>query len=207
MKQETRKRTDLFELAESQQGFFTAKQAEKAGFLNKNHGYHVKAGNWIREGRGVYRLSTFPRTDDSQLIALSLWTRNREDKPEGVYSHETALSIHDLSDVMPARLQMTVPKRFRRLAKTPRALVLHYDDLEDSDVEQMRGYRVTKPLRTIVDLLTEDGLAKDLIRQAFFQAVERGLIPIRDTKSKKLPEGIRNTFIEWLEQELGRVRT
>ena len=101
---------------------------------------------------------------------------------------------------------MTVPKHFRRNAKTPRPLVLHYDELKDSDIEQMRGYRVTKPLRTIVDLLTEDGLAKDLIRQAFFQAVERGLIPIRDTKSNKLREGMKNTFIEWLKQELGRVR-
>ena len=206
MKQEARKRTNLFEVAESQQGFFTAKQAEKAGFLNTNHGYHVKAGNWIREGRGVYRLRAFPRTDDSQLIALSLWTRNREDKPEGVYSHETALSIQDLSDVMPAKLHMIVPKHFRRNAKTPRALVLHYDDVEDSDIEQMRGYRVTKPLRTIVDLLTENGLAKDLIRQAFFQAIERGLILIRDTKSNKLPEGVKNTFIEWLKQVPGRVR-
>jgi len=206
MKQEARERTELFELAESQQGFFTAKQAEKAGFLNKNHSYHVKAGNWIREGRGVYRLRAFPRTDDSQLIALSLWTRNREDKPEGVYSHETALSIHDLSDVMPAKLHMIVPKHFRRNAKTPSALVLHYGDLKDSDIEQMRGYRVTKPLRTIVDLLTEDGTANDLISQAFFEAVERGLIPIRDTKSNELPDGMKNTFIEWLKQEPGRVR-
>ena len=55
--------------------------------------------------------------------------------------------------------------------------------------------------------LTEDGLAKNLIRQAFFQAVQRGLIPIRDTKSNKLPERMKNTFIEWLEQEPGRVRT
>lgn len=206
MKRTVRKRTELFELAESQQGFFTAKQAEKAGFLNKNHGYHVKAGNWIREGRGVYRLRTFPRTDDSQLIALSLWTRNREDKPEGVYSHETALSIHDLSDVMPAKLHMTVPKHFRRMAKTPRALILHYDDLKDSDIKKMRGYRVTKPLRTIVDLLTGDELSRGLIRQAFLQAIERGFITIRETKSNKLPEGMKNTFIEWLEQERGRVR-
>ena len=71
---------------------------------------------------------------------------------------------------------------------------------------EMRGYRVTKPLRTIVDLLTENGLAKDLFRQAFFQAIERGLILIRDTKSNKLPAGVKNTFIEWLKQARGRVR-
>ena len=93
------------------------------------------------------------------------------------------------------------------MAKTPRALILHYDDLKDSDIKKMRGYRVTKPLRTIVDLLTEDGLARDLIRQAFLQAVERGLFPIKETKSNKLPEGMKNTSIVWLKQEPGRVRT
>ena len=52
----------LYEIAESQQGFFTAKQAIRAGFAEKVHAYHVKAGNWIREHRGIYRLAEFPRS-------------------------------------------------------------------------------------------------------------------------------------------------
>src|SRR6266849_6830382 len=38
----------LYETAQSQQGFFTTKQALRAGFAEKTHAYHVKVGNWIR---------------------------------------------------------------------------------------------------------------------------------------------------------------
>ncbi len=41
----------LYEIAQSQQGFFTTKQATRAGFAEKTHSYHVKVGNWIREHR------------------------------------------------------------------------------------------------------------------------------------------------------------
>ena len=122
MKTDVDPRSELFTVADDQQGYFTAQQAEKAGYRKSNHSYHVKAGNWIREGRGIYRLAAFPRTDDSQLIVLSLWSRNRQGRPMGVYSHETALSIHNLSDAMPAKLHMTVPKGFRRVSPIPKAM-------------------------------------------------------------------------------------
>ena len=43
----------LYEIAQSQQGFFTTKQAIRAGFAEKTHSYHVNARNWIREHRGI----------------------------------------------------------------------------------------------------------------------------------------------------------
>jgi hypothetical protein len=49
----------LHEIAQSQQGFFTAKQALRSGFAEKTHSHHVNAGNWIREHRGIYRLADF----------------------------------------------------------------------------------------------------------------------------------------------------
>ena len=70
-----------------------------------------------------------------------------------VYSHETALSLHDLTDLMPAKIHMTVPKSFRRNSKTPKQLVLHYADVPDKDTEMLHGVRVTRPLRAILDLL------------------------------------------------------
>jgi predicted transcriptional regulator of viral defense system len=45
-----------------------------------------------------------------------LWSKNREGVSQGVYRHETALSLHDLTDLMPSKLHMTVPKSFRRSA-------------------------------------------------------------------------------------------
>ena len=45
----------LFAVAESQGGYFTAKQAEESGFDRTNHAYHVRAGNWEREYRVCFR--------------------------------------------------------------------------------------------------------------------------------------------------------
>src|SRR6266849_7942466 len=136
----------LFEFAEQQQGFFTTKQAKAAGFAENTHPYHVQVGNWIREHRGIYRLASFPRDERPDLMLWSLWSRNRGETAQGVYSHQTALSLHDLSDVMPAKLHMTVPRSFRRNSETPRVLVVHLSDLPQSDIEVAYGVLVTKPM-------------------------------------------------------------
>src|SRR5580698_2355366 len=56
----------LHEIAQSQQGFFTTKQAPRSGFAEKTHSYHVNAGNWIREHAGstaspIFRLRFLAR--------------------------------------------------------------------------------------------------------------------------------------------------
>ena len=119
----------LFDLAEQQQGFFTTKQAKAAGFAENTHPYHVHAGNWVREHRGIYRLALFPTPDRPDLVLWSLWSRNRKEEVDGVYSHQTALSLHELSDLNPAKLHMTVPTNFRRNSDIPGIVVLHYRDL------------------------------------------------------------------------------
>ncbi len=166
----------LYEIAEGQQGFFTTKQAKAAGFAENTHPYHVQAGNWIREHRGIYRLANFPQGERPDLMLWYLWSRNREEIPQAVYSHQTALSLHDLSDTMPAKLRMTVPLRFRRNSEIPRVLVLHYVDIPESDNEIVYGVRVTKPMRTILDLLAQGEMPVALLRQALREGLRRGII-------------------------------
>ena len=166
----------LYEMAEGQQGFFTTKQAKAAGFAENTHPYHVQAGNWIREHRGIYRLASFPRGERPDLMLWSLWSRNRGEAGQGVYSHQTALSLYDLSDVMPAKLHMTVPKDFRRNSEIPRVLVLHFAGLPQSDIGVVHGVRVTKPIRTILDLLEHGEVPPVTLRQAVREGVRRGLI-------------------------------
>src|SRR5208337_4334820 len=156
----------LFEIADAQQGFFTTKQAKAAGFAENTHPYHVQAENWIREYRGIYRLASFPRGQRPDLMLWSLWSRNRGEAAQGVYSHQTALSLHDLSDVMPAKLHMTVPRSFRRNSEIPRVLVLHFADLPQSDIGASDGVQVTRPMRTILDLLTGGEVPLATLRQA-----------------------------------------
>jgi hypothetical protein len=100
----------LYEIAQSQQGFFTTKQATRAGFAEKTHAYHVKVGNWIR-GIVVYRLADFPTAESPDLMLWYLWSQIVK-KFWKARSHDTALSLHELSDIMPSKLHMTVPKHF-----------------------------------------------------------------------------------------------
>jgi predicted transcriptional regulator of viral defense system len=166
----------LYEVSEDQQGFFTTKQAKAAGFAENTHPYHVQAGNWIREHRGIYRLASFPRGERPDLMLWSLWSRNRGEAAQGVYSHQTALSLYDLSDAMPAKLHMTVPKSFRRNSEIPRVLVLHFADLPQNDIGAVHGVRVTKPMRTILDLLEGGDVPPAILRQALREGLRRGLI-------------------------------
>jgi predicted transcriptional regulator of viral defense system len=169
----------LYEIAQTQQGFFTTKQAIRAGFTEPTHPYHVHAGNWIREHRGIYRLADFPTPDRPDLMLWYLWSQNRREVPQGIYSHSTALSLHELSDLMPSKLHMTVPKEFRR-SVIPNVLTLHRAQLKPTEVQEMHGVRVTRPLRTIADLLESGGTDRSQLKQALEEALRRGLVARRD---------------------------
>jgi predicted transcriptional regulator of viral defense system len=188
----------LFEVAEQQQGFFTTKQAKAAGFAENTHPYHVQVGNWIREYRGIYRLALFPATDRPDLVLWALWSRNRNEKVEGVYSHQTALSLYELSDLNPAKLHMTVPTGFRRNSDIPGILVLHYADLPESDVQAAQGFKFTRPLRTILDLIEAGTVERNFIRQALKQALDRGLITRQQIRNMRVSGPARKIVEEVL---------
>jgi predicted transcriptional regulator of viral defense system len=190
--------TALFEIAEGQQGYFTAKQAADAGYQLGSQAHHTKSGNWVRVERGIYRLARFPQSAEEQLVIYSLWSRNRAGEPEGVYSHQTALSIHELSDANPAKLHMTVPTTFRRNATTPKMLVLHRASLDEKDVEQRQVFAVTRPLRSIADLAAAESVSRDIIEQALAEARQRGLIPVREIAELRRRERLSKWFDDLL---------
>ena len=190
----------LFDIAEAQQGFFTAKQAKAAGFAENTHPYHVHVGNWIREHRGIYRLALFPPAEQPDLVKWALWSKNRDEEMEGVYSHQTALSLYELSDLNPAKLHMTVPTHFRRNSEIPAILVLHYADLANKDVLAVQGFKYTRPLRTILDLIEADCVERSLLRQALRQALHRGLIIRSEVKRVKLSPPAQRIFEDLLRQ-------
>ena len=167
------RRNTLAEIASAQDGFFTAPQAMQVGYSYRLQHLHHHAGNWEKVGRGVFRLPHFPLPARPDLIVLSLWSRNRAGEPQAVVSHETALAIYELSDVLPASTSLTVPRSFRKPA--PPGCVLHRANLNLGDWAEHTGYRVTTPLRTIQDV-AENQLSEHLLQQAVGEAVERGLV-------------------------------
>jgi predicted transcriptional regulator of viral defense system len=188
----------LFDLAEQQQGYFTAKQAAGIGYQLGSQAHHVKSGNWTRVERGIYRLARFPQSAEEQLVIYSLWSRNREGKPEGVYSHQTALRIHELSDLNPAKLHLTVPATFRRRAKAPKILALHRAILSERDVELRQGYSVTRPLRSITDVVEAESVSQGVVKQALVEGRQRGLITAREIAELRRHVQFGNWFDELL---------
>lgn len=166
----------LFSIAAEQGGYFTAFQAQAAGYTATNHPYHVTVGNWIREWRGIYRLSRFPLQADTLYSLWGVWSINHKGTFLGVYSHETALALHELSDLQPEKMHMTVPRGYRRHSEVPNVLQLHFISLSPDECEKRNGYLVTNPDRTIIDILQEGSVSPEFIRQAVTQALDRGLI-------------------------------
>jgi predicted transcriptional regulator of viral defense system len=187
-------RRKLFEVAQAQSGFFTTRQAIAAGFASNTHPYHVQAGNWIREYRGIYRLADYPLAERPDLMVGFLWSRDRQENPQGAYSHETALSLYELSDANPRKLHMTVPRKFRRMAPPPPMIVLHRADIPVEDTQEILGVRCTTPLRAIVDLAAEHRTDTTLLRQAIREALASGLVRRDQFEREDLPPQLRREF-------------
>ncbi|MBM4352789.1 MAG: hypothetical protein FJ109_03185 [Deltaproteobacteria bacterium] len=176
----------LYATATLQDGFFTARQATAAGYGTNSHAYHVKTGNWTREYRGIFRLARYPATERPDLMLWFLWSMDRNGRPQGVYSHSTALSLYELSDVNPAKIHMTVPVEFRRRAPVPEVLSLRSGHIPLSDRRPLLGVAVTSPLRTVVDVVQEGSLSPDLLEQAVQEALARGLVTGRELAGVRL---------------------
>jgi hypothetical protein len=182
----------LFEIASLQAGYFTASQAIAAGYSQKNHHYYIKNGDWIREWRGIYRLARYPVTEDAQYVFWSLWSRDRRGTMQGIYSHETALSLFEISDVNPVKLHMTIPAGFRKSVSTPEILILHKDTLQPDDCEQRAGYSVVKPVPAILTLIKEGTISDDLLIQALHDGIKKGYF-VKDHLLKLMaPDGIKS---------------
>ena len=162
----------LFEVAESQQGYFTSADAKKLGYDYPHQHFHVKQGNWIRVDHGIYRLKKFPAAAHEDLMRWWLWSRKR-----AVISHETAAALYDLGDLLPAKFHLTVPADFR---KSPtKSLVLHKADLSDTEIEKRDDLPVTTPLRTILDL-ARSHLDDERLSAITRDAIQKGLLNRRE---------------------------
>lgn len=170
----------LFELANPQGGLFTAIQAENAGYSRKNFAYYVKTGKWEKLGRGIYRLKLFPEVKYENLIYWYLWSRDKKGDPQGVISHETALSLYELSDLDPKKIHLTVPKSFSRSAKTPKGIRIHRGRFKNEEIREMEGFKLTTVLRTIMDLIEEKRISEEFIEQAVKEAKKRGMLTQMD---------------------------
>ena len=175
-------RLALQRLAFGQSGYFTAAQALDLGYSYQAQKYHRDSGNWLRVDRGLFRLPHWPSSSDDQWVRWTLWSHGR-----GVVSHDSAALVHDLGELDPRHVHITVPPDFR--ASDP-AVVTHPADLPAADVLDNGSWRVTTPLRTLLDL-AGGGTTQEQIDSAVAGALERGLTTARRVRARADEAGDR----------------
>jgi predicted transcriptional regulator of viral defense system len=163
-------RRQLAALAAAQSGYFTAAQALEVGYSYQAQKYHSDRGNWQRVDRGLYHLPEWPGGQHEDLVRWSLWSRGK-----AVVSHESALAVYDLGDANPPYVHLTVPPTFRSTAPGVR---LHRAELPDGDVRQQDGFRMTTPLRSLLDVAAETTDVEQLAT-AIGDALRQGLVTRR----------------------------
>lgn len=161
----------LFETAAAQEGLFTTRQAAEAGYSPQLLVHNTHAGKVLRLRRGIYRLVHFPAGEHEELVIAWLWS-----ELAGVVSHQSALALHGLSDVLPAQVHLMLPEAWRRRRfRVPEDIVLHHADVPAEDRAWFGAVPITNPRRTLNDC-AKNGLSPELLRQAARQALRRGLV-------------------------------
>lgn len=165
--------SELRDLLTEQRGYFSIDQAHDVGLSSQLVRYHCQQGKFERVRRGIYRAIEYPIGERDDLVVLWLWSRRL-----GVFSHSTALTLHELSELLPDRVHMTLPpseKHWQR--QVPAGLVLHYGEVTDDDRTWYESVPMTTPRRTLLDCVASS-MNPSVLREALEQAVERGLLDV-----------------------------
>jgi predicted transcriptional regulator of viral defense system len=162
----------LYQMAERQAGYFTARQATDAGVSHRALSGRVRTGDIERVRYGIYRLRHFPAHPFEDVAAVCLWAG-----PDSAASHETALAIHGISDAMPASIHVTVSRPFR--GHQP-GVIIHHATLDEGEREIRDSVPVTTIPRTLKDAATSSD--PTLVSQAVQQAVTRGVLSRRQLR-------------------------
>jgi predicted transcriptional regulator of viral defense system len=188
----------VFVLLEECGGYLTSKEAREKGVENKTLQRMAERGLIERAAHGLYfAVDIFP---DPFFVAQYRC-------PKGVFSNETALFLHDLSDRDPLRLAMTIPSGWNTPLLTDDNIKFFYSrqkwmELGVCALETPSGMKVKAydTERTLCDCLRNiDKLDRDLVLTALKRYAKSN-----DRDSAKLLEfaselKIRNMVYRYLE--------
>lgn len=168
----------IHELALEQHGMFTTEQAEELGVPRYTVAKMARRGRVRRHAHGLYQDLGAPETRWTPYMAAVLWPQGAR----GVLSHETALSLMELSDVNPSQIHVTVPlaHRVRRREPLP-GVVLHGADLPDEEVISIEGLPVTRAARAIRDC-AQASIGPALLAQALRDGESKGYLTVKEAR-------------------------
>ena len=129
----------------------------------------VSRGTLTSAGHGVYRVPALPHDRYDEFVLARLWAAGR-----GVISHDSALVVHELCDINPTQVHLTIPTRYRISRAGADRYVIHRADLDDVEIIRVEAVTVTTITRTLRD--TIGTVPAYLVRQAIDTARQRGAI-------------------------------
>ena len=161
----------VYALMKEQSGYLTSKEARNNGVENKILQRMTERGLIDRAAQGLYvSADIFP--DPFYIMQYRC--------PKGVYSHETALFLHDISDRDPLKFTMTIPAGWNSklltgedlqfFYNTPKKMLLGVCETETPSGVKVRTFDAE---RTLCDCLKNiDKLDRDLVLTALKRYVK-----------------------------------
>ncbi len=151
-------------------GIITVKEAEKIGVKRHTLAKLVKQNKLERVKNGLYK-------DKNDILDEFVLISSKNNKV--VFSHQTALFLHDLSDRTPNNFHITVPQGYNasHLKRLGKDLIIHYVKVDNFEI----GIDMIKTLygntvqvydkeRTICDILINK---KNVDKQIFVAALSK----------------------------------
>lgn len=162
--------------AADQHGLVTTEDAREEGGTLMALVMLARRGALEHVDRGIYRVPELAgdRLGQYQEALLRF--------PGAVLTHDTALDLHDLADVNPRRVHVTLPKGFRARKEVPPWLEIHRAGLAPADVTYHEGLAIATPARAIIDAIHAD-LGQRFVGQAIENARRRNLLTTREERA------------------------
>lgn len=129
----------------------------------------VSRGALEAAARGVYRVPALPYDRLDELILAPLWAAGR-----GVVSHDSALLAHELCDINPTKVHLTIPTSYRITRSGGERYVIHHADLAPEEITRIDAVTLTTIRRTLTDSV--GSVPAYLVRTAIETARDRGAI-------------------------------
>ena len=190
----------VYALLNQRGGHLTSREARENGIENKILQRMAERGLVERAVHGLYvGADIFP---DPFLVA-------QHRCPKGIFSHETALFLHDLSDRDPLRLMMTIPSGWNTPMLTdenmqffynrPKLMVLGICEAETPSGVKVKAFDAE---RTLCDCLRNiDKLDRDLVLNAlkrYAKGAERNSVKLLEYASELRIRDMVYRYIEVL---------
>ena len=176
----------LVAIAADQHGLVTSSAAAAAGVQPVLLVQMARRGVLEKVARGIYRVPELAGDPLAQYQEALLLL------PGAVLSHETALDLHDLCDVNPRQIHVTVVAGTRVRKALPDWLAVHHGPLEPEDVTGHEGLAIVTPARAILDGITA-ALGDRFVDQAVATARERNLLTTREEQRVELARTMERT--------------